>query len=222
MHSSSKIFEPCLWVEEFKTKESIKSIKANVCVCVCVRMHAHVCFEHESPEHFAVLVHMCAILGGRGCLHQNVSMLIVIHHGKSLDNSHLMNATLYCICYFTFVPGFLLNHDWLSVWYICCICFQHKFLSLHVCAQGEVFQVIGTQALTDLKDHISCVKDDAIAGDFSSCPNIPNEGLTPAKVGWPLLHSNNTYGCNNTNKGLRVKLVAWSRLPDNTTTWCSC
>ena len=59
-----------------------------------------------------------------------------------------------------------------------------QFLSvlLPVYAQGEVFQVIGTQVLTELKDHISCVKDDAIAGDFSSCPNIANESLTPAKV----------------------------------------
>ena len=38
-----------------------------------------------------------------------MSMLIVIHHGKSLDNSHLMKATLYYVCYFTFVPGFLLK-----------------------------------------------------------------------------------------------------------------
>ena len=49
--------------------------------------------------------------------------------------------------------------------------------------QGETFKVLGTQKLTDLRDHISCVKDDAIAGDFSSYPTVPNESLTPAKVG---------------------------------------
>lgn len=48
--------------------------------------------------------------------------------------------------------------------------------------QGEVFQVLGTEPLTDLKDRIICVKDDAVAGDFSDFPHVSNEGLTPAKV----------------------------------------
>ncbi|XP_076443778.1 snRNA-activating protein complex subunit 3-like [Babylonia areolata] len=47
--------------------------------------------------------------------------------------------------------------------------------------KGEVFEVLGTQTLTELKDAISCMKDDAIAGEFSSYPNLPNERLTPAK-----------------------------------------
>ncbi|XP_070178457.1 snRNA-activating protein complex subunit 3-like [Littorina saxatilis] len=54
-------------------------------------------------------------------------------------------------------------------------------LKAAILPNGEVFQVLGTEPLTDLKDRIICVKDDAVAGDFSDFPHVSNEGLTPAK-----------------------------------------
>ncbi|KAL8613393.1 hypothetical protein ACOMHN_057113 [Nucella lapillus] len=48
--------------------------------------------------------------------------------------------------------------------------------------KGEVFEVLGTQRLTELKDRISCMKDDAVAGEFSGYPNLPSNSLTPARM----------------------------------------
>ncbi|KAK7486806.1 hypothetical protein BaRGS_00021953 [Batillaria attramentaria] len=54
-------------------------------------------------------------------------------------------------------------------------------LQTSVVPKGETFQVLGTQKLTDLRDSITCVKDDAVAGDFSDYPLVPKEALTPAR-----------------------------------------